>query len=59
MRPRLYCIISGRAVLRVGDEDQSVQPGSMVFVKAQVEHRFHSITERLQVLVFFSSAKSD
>jgi mannose-6-phosphate isomerase-like protein (cupin superfamily) len=55
----LYYIISGRAVLRVAGEDQAVQPGSIIYVKAHIEHSFHSITEELQVLVFFSSAKSN
>jgi quercetin dioxygenase-like cupin family protein len=44
-------------VLKVGAADQPVQPGSLVFVKAGIEHRFHSIKEPLNVLVFFSSAK--
>ncbi len=40
----LYYIISGRAILRVKEEDQPVRPGSIIFVKANVEHHFHSIT---------------
>jgi len=53
-----YYIVSGRGQIRVGDEDRPVQPGSIVFVAAQVEHRFHSITEDLQILVFFAPAES-
>jgi len=33
-----------------------VQPGSVIYVKAGVSHRFHSIKEELNVLVFFSTA---
>ena len=54
----LYYIIRGRAILRVGEDDQPVRPGSIIFVKANVAHHFHSISEELQVLVFFSSAES-
>jgi mannose-6-phosphate isomerase-like protein (cupin superfamily) len=38
----------------VGDEDRPVKPGSLVFVAAHVEHRFHSITEDLRVLIFWA-----
>src|SRR5215469_14322693 len=47
----VYYIVSGQAHIQVGEEDQVVQAGSIVFVKAQVEHHFHSITEDLSVLV--------
>jgi mannose-6-phosphate isomerase-like protein (cupin superfamily) len=52
----IYYIVRGHAVLRIGTEEQPVQPGSVVYVKAGVTHRFHSIKEDLQVLVFFSTA---
>lgn len=50
----VYYVISGSATIRVADEDRPVQPGSLVFVAAGVEHRFHSITEDLRVLVFWA-----
>lgn len=53
----VYYVVSGRAQIRVADEDQPVGPGSVIFVAAQVEHRFHSITEALNVLVFFAPAE--
>jgi mannose-6-phosphate isomerase-like protein (cupin superfamily) len=53
----VYYIVSGRATLRVGDEEQEVGPDSLVFVAANVEHRFHSISEDLSVLVFFAPAE--
>ena len=52
----IYYVVSGRAVLRIGAEEQAVQPGSIIYVKAGVTHRFHSIKEELKVLVFFSTA---
>lgn len=51
----MYYIVRGRGVLRVADQDVPVEPGSIVYVKAEVEHRFHSITDDLEVLVFFAS----
>ena len=53
----LYYIVSGQAQLQVAEEQILVGPGSLVFVPAYVEHRFHSITQDLQVLVFFAPAE--
>ena len=50
----IYHIISGRGAIRVGGEDSPVQPGTTVFVGANVEHRFHSIAEDLSILVVFA-----
>jgi mannose-6-phosphate isomerase-like protein (cupin superfamily) len=54
----VYYVISGRGAIRVGDEDRPVLPGSLVFVAAQVEHRFHDIEEDLRVLVFWAPPHS-
>jgi mannose-6-phosphate isomerase-like protein (cupin superfamily) len=54
----LYIVMSGRAAIRVGEEDRVVGPGSVVFVGRGVPHRFHDITERLVVLVMFGPAES-
>ena len=52
----VYYVVSGRATLRVGNEERVVEPGSIVFVGANVKHRFHSIKEDLTSLVFFAPA---
>ena len=53
----VYYVVKGRASIRVGEEDRAVQVGSVVFVAANVPHRFHTITEELTVLVFFAPAE--
>lgn len=53
----VYYVISGRATIRVGEEDRAVGPGSTVFVGADVPHRFHDIEDELTVLVFFGPAE--
>jgi mannose-6-phosphate isomerase-like protein (cupin superfamily) len=53
----LYYVVRGRATIRVGEEDRPVQAGSLVYVDAHVEHRFHDIEEELVVLVFFAPAE--
>ncbi len=58
-RDEVYYVLSGRAQFQIGEgdsaESQPVQSGSVLFVKAQVPHRFHTITEDLEILVFFAS----
>ena len=54
----MYYVVRGRARFRVGDEDFEVSAGSVLFVAAEVEHRFYDIVEQLQVLVFFAPAES-
>ena len=54
----LYYVIRGQARFRAEDEDHEVSAGSVLFVAAEVEHRFHDITEELEVLVFFAPAES-
>jgi mannose-6-phosphate isomerase-like protein (cupin superfamily) len=53
----LYYVVAGRALLLVDTEDVPVEAGSLVYVPAQVAHRFHNITEALSVLVFFAPAE--
>ena len=53
----VYYVVSGRAKIKVADEDQDVQTGSIVYVAKNVEHRFHSIEEELTVIVFFAPAE--
>ena len=54
----VYFVISGRATVRVDGRDSAIGPGSVVFVGKRVEHRFHSISERLELLVMFAPAES-
>ncbi len=50
----VYHVVEGKAMLQVGTEDRPVAAGSTVFVGVGVDHRFHSITEDLRILVFWS-----
>ena len=54
----LYYVVSGQATITVGDVQRPVGPGSLVFVAAEVAHRFHDITQRLELLVVFGPAES-
>jgi mannose-6-phosphate isomerase-like protein (cupin superfamily) len=54
----MYYVVRGRARMRVGAEDRAVSQGSVIFVAAEVEHRFYDIAEELVVLVFFAPAET-
>jgi mannose-6-phosphate isomerase-like protein (cupin superfamily) len=53
-----YYVVSGRARITVAGETEDVTRGSIVFVAAGVEHRFHDIEERLTILVVFGPSES-
>jgi mannose-6-phosphate isomerase-like protein (cupin superfamily) len=52
-----YYVVSGRAQVTVADAAHPVGPGSLVFVPAGVEHRFHDLETDLTLLVFFAPAE--
>jgi mannose-6-phosphate isomerase-like protein (cupin superfamily) len=54
----MYYVVRGKARFIAGDEDQEISTGSVLFVAAEVEHRFYDITEELAALVFFAPAES-
>lgn len=52
----IYLVLNGSGRLRVGDDDVEIAPGSLVYVAAHVEHRFHNFDEELEILVLFAPA---
>jgi mannose-6-phosphate isomerase-like protein (cupin superfamily) len=52
----VYVVTAGRARFTGGNETVAVKPGTVLFVPAEEEHRFHDITEDLVLLVFFGPA---
>lgn len=55
----LYYVLEGQGRFQVEGEDRPVAAGSLLFVAAHAEHRFHSITEDLALLVFFAPAEME
>lgn len=51
----VYYVLSGKSRFLAGGETTNVQEGSVLYVKAKVEHRFFEIEEELKILVFFSN----
>ena len=51
-------MVEGHSKFKVGEEEMTVIPGTVLYVKAGVDHRFFDITGDLKILVFFSGAIS-
>jgi mannose-6-phosphate isomerase-like protein (cupin superfamily) len=54
----MYYVVRGRAHFKAATEDREVSAGSVIFVAAEVDHRFYAIEEELTVLVVFAPAES-
>jgi mannose-6-phosphate isomerase-like protein (cupin superfamily) len=63
----MYYVVRGRARMQIGTGDSAnrselqaeVRPGSVIFVEAELEHRFYDIEEELEVLVYFAPAEQE
>ncbi len=55
----VYVVLSGAARFTGGEETAEVGPGSVIFVPAREKHRFHDITEELEVLVVFAPGETE
>lgn len=58
----IYYVVRGRARFRaegadgIDGEEKDVSPGTVIYVKAGVDHRFFDIEEDLSVLVVFAAS---
>jgi len=50
----VYVVLAGRSRFTAGEEVRDVAPGDTIYVAAGVPHRFHDITERLELIVVFA-----
>ena len=55
----MYYVIRGRARMQIGSDHAEVRAGSVIFVAADLEHRFYDVEEELEVLVFFAPAEQE
>lgn len=55
----IYAVVGGRGILRLGDLDHPVAPGSIIFVPAGVAHRFHGNKELLVLAYVMVSARQE
>jgi quercetin dioxygenase-like cupin family protein len=48
---KFYYVMSGRAVIRVGDVSQEVETGSLVWAPADIPHGVEQVTEQTVMMV--------
>jgi mannose-6-phosphate isomerase-like protein (cupin superfamily) len=51
----VYYVVEGCGRVKIGDQEQQVGPGSILYVQASSEHSFFEIEEDVTMLVFFAS----
>ncbi len=54
----IYVVMNGQSKFTAADETREVVAGDVLFVPADVSHRFHDVTEELQLLVVFAPPES-
>ncbi len=55
LEDEVYLVISGRARLRIGEQEHDVRNGSILYVRATSEHSFFDIEEDLTLIAFFGA----
>ena len=51
----VYIVMSGKARMRLGNEQRNVGPGSLLYISATTEHSFFEIEEDMTLLVIFAN----
>jgi mannose-6-phosphate isomerase-like protein (cupin superfamily) len=51
----VYLVLSGKARMRLNDEDRGVGPGTLLYISASTEHSFFEIEEDMTLLVMFAN----
>ena len=51
----VYLVLSGKARMRLGNEDRDVGAGSLLYISATTEHSFFEIEEDMTLLVLFAA----
>lgn len=52
----VYFVLSGKARMKIGGEEQEVREGSILYVRATESHTFFEIEEDMTLLVFFAAS---
>lgn len=56
LEDEVYFVVSGRARLKVGGQEQEVTAGKILYVRATSEHTFFNIEEDLTLVAVFGPA---
>ena len=50
----IYYVVSGEGTVEIDGEHRKIGPGAVIYVGEHVDHRFHTITEDLNLIVVFA-----
>lgn len=53
----VYLIVSGRGVMRIGDDEQSVGPGDYVYIQPGSEHVLNNTSNENMIMLFCYAPK--
>ena len=53
LEDEVYFVVSGRATLKIGEQERDVGPGHILYVQATTEHSFFRIEEDLTLIAMF------
>jgi mannose-6-phosphate isomerase-like protein (cupin superfamily) len=51
----VYYVLSGKARMRLADEERDIGPGSLLYISATTEHSFFEIEQDMTLLVMFAA----
>ena len=55
----IYYVVAGRSEFTAGDKTVPVEPGDILYVRKNITHVFHNISEDLKLLVVFAPPDTD
>jgi mannose-6-phosphate isomerase-like protein (cupin superfamily) len=55
----IYFVVRGKAKMQLGTTQRSINERDVIFVEAELAHRFFDIEQELALLVFFAPAETD
>ena len=50
----MYYVVEGKAKLRIGEIEQTVVPGTLLYIRATEDHAFFEIEQDMTLLVIFA-----
>jgi mannose-6-phosphate isomerase-like protein (cupin superfamily) len=55
----VYLVLSGKARMRLGEEERDVGAGSLLYISATTDHSFFEIEEDMTLMVMFAAMPSE
>ena len=53
----VYYVVQGNGFIKIDKKDYEIKPGTVIFIPAKVEHKFHGNNQDLVIFYVFGSEK--